>query len=142
MADIGRGQGDGGGKARRRIDWGLILAWFLRTLALAWLVKGLVSWTVILGVEHFGFPPFEAQRMSFQAATIFFAILDLVAAVGLWLLAAWGGVVWLIAVATRLALSVGYPQAAPLALSGAGALLTLVVLFAGLHLLVARQKQE
>ena len=30
------------------------------------------------------------------AATIFFAVLDLVAAVGLWLVAPWGGVVWLL----------------------------------------------
>jgi len=30
-------------------------------------------------------------------ATIFFAVIDLVAAVGLWLAAAWGGVVWLTA---------------------------------------------
>ncbi len=29
-------------------------------------------------------------------ATIFFAVIDLVAAVGLWLVAPWGGVVWLL----------------------------------------------
>jgi hypothetical protein len=33
--------------------------------------------------------------VAWQAATVFFAVLDLVAAVGLWLAAAWGAVVWL-----------------------------------------------
>ncbi len=31
------------------------------------------------------------------AAIVFFAVLDLLAAVGLWLAAAWGGVLWLFA---------------------------------------------
>jgi uncharacterized membrane protein (DUF2068 family) len=35
------------------------------------------------------------------AAVIFFAVLDMIAAVGLWLAAAWGGVVWLVAVAVQ-----------------------------------------
>ena len=41
----------------------------------------------------------------FQATTIFFAVIDLVAAIGLWLTAAWGGVVWLIAAGSQLMLS-------------------------------------
>ena len=50
-------------------------------------------------------------RRSAIAAVVFFAVIDLVAAVGLWLAAAWGGVVWLVAVAAQLA---GHPGPARL----------------------------
>ena len=41
---------------------------------------------------------------------MFFAVIDLVAAVGLWLAAAWGAVIWLTAVASMLAVDVFFPQ--------------------------------
>ena len=44
-------------------------------------------------------------------ATLFFAVADLVAAVGLWLLASWGTVVWMISALTETALYGAYnPQ--------------------------------
>jgi uncharacterized membrane protein (DUF2068 family) len=48
--------------------------------------------------------------MPWQAATIFFAVIDLVAAVGLWLAAAWGGVVWLTASISMAAIELFFPQ--------------------------------
>ncbi len=41
---------------------------------------------------------------------MFFAVIDLVAAVGLWLAAAWGAVIWLTAVASMLAVEIFFPQ--------------------------------
>ncbi len=41
---------------------------------------------------------------------MFFAVIDLVAAVGLWLAAAWGAVVWLMSIASMLAVEVFFPQ--------------------------------
>ena len=40
---------------------------------------------------------------------MFFAVLDLVAAVGLWLAAAWGAVVWLTSVVSMAAVEVFFP---------------------------------
>ncbi len=40
----------------------------------------------------------SSQGTPWQVATVFFAVIDLVAAVGLWLAAPWGAVVWLTAV--------------------------------------------
>ncbi len=48
--------------------------------------------------------------MPWQTATIFFAVIDLVAAVGLWLAAAWGAVVWLTASISMAAVEVFFPQ--------------------------------
>jgi hypothetical protein len=41
---------------------------------------------------------------------VFFAVIDLVAAVGLWLAAAWGAVLWLMAIASMLAVEIFFPQ--------------------------------
>ena len=41
---------------------------------------------------------------------MFFAVIDLVAAVGLWLAAAWGAVIWLMSVASMLAVEIFFPQ--------------------------------
>ena len=41
---------------------------------------------------------------------MFFAVIDLVAAVGLWLAAAWGAVIWLTAIASMLAVGMFFPQ--------------------------------
>jgi len=41
---------------------------------------------------------------------VFFAVIDLVAAIGLWLAAAWGAVVWLTASVSLAAVEVFFPQ--------------------------------
>ena len=41
---------------------------------------------------------------------MFFAVLDLVAAVGLWLAAAWGAVVWLTSVVSMAVVELFFPQ--------------------------------
>jgi hypothetical protein len=43
-------------------------------------------------------------------ATVFFAVIDLVAAVGLWLAAPWGAVVWLTSVISMAAVELLFPQ--------------------------------
>ena len=50
------------------------------------------------------------SRLPWQTATVFFAVIDLVAAVGLWLAAAWGAVVWLTAAVSMAAVEVFFPQ--------------------------------
>jgi hypothetical protein len=93
----------------RSVRWNFILVWFMRMLALIWIAKGLGYWAVILGADSAP-TPFEARSTGFQATTIYFAIIDLVAAVGLWLTATWGGVLWLLAVMSHLILTVFFPR--------------------------------
>ena len=45
-----------------------------------------------------------------RSATVFFAVIDLVAAVGLWLAAPWGAVVWLTSVISMAAVEALFPQ--------------------------------
>ena len=93
----------------RAVRWNIILVWFMRMLALMWIAKGLGYWAVILGADSAP-TSFEARSTGFQATTIYFAIIDLVAAVGLWLTSTWGGVLWLLAVMSHLILTVFFPH--------------------------------
>lgn len=91
------------------VRWHLILIWFMRVCAIIWFAKGLLSWAAILGINQ-PLPPFDSRPTGYQAVTIYFAVLDLVAAVGLWLTASWGGVMWLLAVTSHLILAAFFPR--------------------------------
>lgn len=90
-----------------RWTWRLIL--FLRGMAGVSMIKGLYHWSLIIGVGTGG-RLFEFHSVEWQTATVFFAVIDLVAAVCLWLGAAWGAVIWLISVASMLAVDIFFPQ--------------------------------
>ncbi|MGA2128716.1 MAG: DUF6163 family protein [Xanthobacteraceae bacterium] len=90
--------------------WTVALIWFLRSVAGLSMAKGLYHWSVVIGIGDGPGSSFEASPVAFQAATIFFAVIDLVAAVGLWLAAAWGGVVWLTAAISMAAVELFFPQ--------------------------------
>jgi hypothetical protein len=118
--------------AARAVRWNFILVWFMRMLALMWIAKGLGYWAVILGADSSP-TPFEARSTGFQATTIYFAIIDLVAAVGLWLTSTWGGVLWLLAVMSHLILTVFFPHI----VTGGPILIGLFVSFIVTYLLIS-----
>src|SRR5260370_34027925 len=71
--------------------WPYRLMLFLRVMAVISLCKGLYHWAVICGIGA-PFPSgFDSYSTPYQVATVFFAIIDLVAGVGLWLGAPRGG---------------------------------------------------
>ena len=97
-------------KPDRAGPWTRRLVLFLRIMAGISMLKGLYHWSLVLGIADGTGSTFESAPMPWQAATIFFAVIDLVAAVGLWLAAAWGGVVWLTATISMAAIELGFPQ--------------------------------
>src|SRR5204862_8339394 len=90
--------------------WVPRLVTFLRVLAGVSLMKGLYHWAIVCGIDAPSALGFDAYSTPFQAATVFFAIIDLVAAVGLWLAAPWGAVVWLTSVISMAAVELLFPQ--------------------------------
>jgi uncharacterized membrane protein (DUF2068 family) len=74
------------------------------------MIKGLYHWSRVCGIGVDSSDVFQYHSIAWQAATVFFAVIDLVAAVGLWLAAAWGAVIWLTAIASMLALEIFFPQ--------------------------------
>ena len=88
-----------------------MLLWYMRTLAWVWMAKGLFHWAIILGA----FPAlgqFTTMALPLQATIVAFACLDLLAAIGLWLAAAWGGAIWLLCAAVEAASPILSPRAA------------------------------
>ena len=94
----------------QREPWTLRLVMFLRVMAALALLTGLYHWSVVCGIGAPAPEGFEAYTLPYQSATVFFAVIDLVAAVGLWLAAPWGAVVWLTSVISMTALELLFPQ--------------------------------
>ncbi|WP_279597358.1 DUF6163 family protein [Methylobacterium sp. J-068] len=93
--------------------WDVVLIWFMRLTALFWLAKAVATWASILDVLP-GARPFESEPIGRQSVIVYFAVIDAMAAVGLWLTSAWGGVVWLLAATSALTLAVLTPQLLPM----------------------------
>jgi Family of unknown function (DUF6163) len=96
-------------KSAKTGSWTERLVLFLRVMAVVSLVKGLYHWAQVCGIGAPANSGFATQTIAWQAATVFFAIFDLVAAVGLWLAAAWGAVVWLTAVVSMAVVEIFFP---------------------------------
>ena len=72
--------------------YGLWLTVYLRVVALVWIGQGLLQWVVVL-TDDGGAAIDDASAIR-VTAVVFFCVLDLVAAVGLWMVTAWGVAVW------------------------------------------------
>ena len=90
--------------------WTRRMVLFLRVMAGVSMFKGLYHWAQVCGIGAGPNDLFETHSVAWQTATIFFAVIDLVAAVGLWLAAAWGAVIWLTSIASMLVLEIFFPQ--------------------------------
>ena len=89
--------------------WTRRLVLFLRVMAVLSIIKGLYHWAQVTGFVGGEDEAFENQSMAWQAATVYFAVIELVAAVGLWLATPWGAVVWLITVVSMTVIELMFP---------------------------------
>ena len=89
--------------------WTRRLVLFLRVMAIVSIVKGLYHWAQVTGFIGGEEEAFENQSMAWQTATIYFAVIELVAAVGLWLATPWGAVVWLTTVVSMAVIELMFP---------------------------------
>ena len=127
--------------ARRRTRWTRLLIVYLRGLALLALVRGLIDWSSILGLVG---PPdaFETASLTWQASVVLYAVLNCVAAVGLWLTSAWGAVLWLMVTLFEVLLPWTTLQTVREAGMGDILLLSLAVLYILLTWLSAREREK
>jgi hypothetical protein len=116
-----------------RGTWTEYLVLFLRIMAAVSLVEGLYHWSQICGIGADADHSFEMRSMAWQSATVFFGVIDLVAAVGLWLAAAWGAVVWLTSVVSMATVEVFFPGV----YGGSGFIVLVEVGFLGVYLWLA-----
>jgi hypothetical protein len=90
--------------------WTRRLVIFLRVMAVIAIAKGLYHWAQVTGFIGGEDDAFENQPMSWQTATVYFAVIELVAAVGLWLATPWGAVVWLTSVVSMAVIELMFPS--------------------------------
>lgn len=89
--------------------WTTRLVLFLRVMAVLSMIKGLYHWAQITGFIGGEEGAFEAQTTQWQTATVYFAVIELVAAVGLWLATPWGAVVWLTTIVSTAVIELMFP---------------------------------
>src|ERR1700748_2394469 len=89
--------------------WTRRLVLFLRIMAVISVAKGLYHWAQVTGFIGGEGEAFENQPMAWQTATVYFAVIELVAAVGLWLATPWGAVVWLTTVGSMGVIELMFP---------------------------------
>ena len=122
----------------RNAGWTERLVVFLRVMAVASMLKGLYHWAAVCGfVGEAG--GFEAHVQSWQATTVFFSVIDLVAAVGLWLVAPWGAVVWLTSTVTMIMIQLFFDQVYGTDLITVAAGVVAILSYLILSLLAARE---
>jgi uncharacterized membrane protein (DUF2068 family) len=122
--------------------WTARLLVFLRVMASISLLKGLYHWSLVIGFGQTIAWSFEANALAWQAATIYFAVIDLIAAVGLWLAAAWGGVVWLTAAISMAAVELFFPQVYGGRISVIVAEMVAIVVYFVLTIMATRERPE
>jgi hypothetical protein len=119
--------------------WTGRLALFLRLMAIVAMLQGLYHWAAVCGFigEEGGF---EAHIQAWQTTTVFFAVIDLVAAVGLWLVAPWGAVVWLTSSVSMIVVHIFFDQVYGTDLVVIVASVLGILAYLGLAILAAREQ--
>ena len=118
------------------VRWQRLLVWFMRLTALAWIAKGLFAWITIMSAAS----GFDIRPLGFQATVIYFAVIDLVAAVGLWLTSPWGGVLWLLAVMSHLILGLFFPHLVEIPVWLCAIEIVLVIAYFAISWMAAREE--
>ncbi len=127
-------------QSRPRLTWSRVLIWFMRMIALLWIARGLSYWAAILGAGE-AVPAFEDRPPGVQTTIVYFAVIDLIAAIGLWLTTSWGGVLWLLAVMSHLVLAAFVPAAVAINLLLGLIYCALMVIYLGLSYLAGGEEQ-
>ncbi len=76
--------------------------WFMRLNAVFWMAMGLFMWARITGFLPWRAHFFWDMPIEWRSAIVFYGVLDLVVAVGLWLAAPWGVVIWLFTIVAQI----------------------------------------
>ena len=120
--------------------WTRRLVLFLRIMAVVSVVKGLYHWAQVTGFIGGEEEAFENQSLAWQTSTVYFAVIELVAAVGLWLATPWGAVVWLITVVSMTVIELMFPAIYGGSLAVVAAEVLMLSIYLALAWMAARER--
>lgn len=84
--------------------------WFQRIIAGYCLLFGLLYWTRLIGIYDGSLWRFDLMPAHWQVAAVVLAAFFPFAAIGLWMLASWGPVIWFICAATEILMYAAFPD--------------------------------
>ncbi len=134
-----------GGRLRHASLTEQAYGWFHRLVACSCLIFGLHYWVRLVGYYGGDLWRFDLMPVHWQVASVVLAVLFPFAASGLWMVAAWGPVIWLICAAGETAMHAGFPELfgeRPGLIAVHAATLLLFVAFRVVLYLEARRRRE
>ncbi len=84
--------------------------WFQRVIAGYCLLFGLLYWTRLIGIYDGALWRFDLMPVHWQVPAVVLAVFFPFAAIGLWMLASWGPVIWFICATTEVAMYAVFPD--------------------------------
>lgn len=81
-----------------------ILVWLQRIAAAYCLLSGMVYWARLVGLHPGSAWRFDLMPLHWQVAGVTLAVFFPFAAIGLWMLASWGSVIWVICAGSEVAM--------------------------------------
>lgn len=87
-----------------------LVVWLQRIVAVYCLLFGILYWVRLIGLNDGMTWRFDTMPIYWQVASVALAVFFPFAAIGLWMLASWGPVVWLICAITEVVMYAGFPQ--------------------------------
>ena len=97
-------------KAMRPSTLELIFAWFQRIIAGYCLLFGVLYWIRLIGLYDGPLWRFDLMPVYWQICAVTLSVFFPFAAIGLWMLASWGPVIWFICAATEIVMHGLFPQ--------------------------------
>jgi hypothetical protein len=89
------------------MDWPRLLILFFRVVAVLQMLKGVVHWCILL---YSGSQELAVGDVEYLSADVYFAVLDPISAVGLWMTSSWGSVLWLLAALSQIVVCLGFAE--------------------------------
>lgn len=109
-----------------------LFPWFLRLIAAYSLLFGVLYWVRLIGFYDAPQWRFDLMGVEWQVAAVTLAALFPFAAIGLWMIASWGPVIWFLCAAMETVMYAGLPEifgARPLVVISHGLVATVYLAF-------------
>ena len=87
-----------------------IFIWFQRIIAVYCLLFGVLYWIRLIGIYHGPLWRFDLMPVHWQVAAVVLSVFFPFAAIGLWMLASWGPVIWIICAVLETVMYAGFPN--------------------------------
>lgn len=117
-------------------------AWFLRIISVYCLLFGVLYWVRLIGFYDAPLWRFDRMPVYWQVTATMLAVFYPFAAIGLWMLASWGPVIWFICAATEITMYAGFPELFGHRLAVVLSQILVVLLYVAFRTVIFLQKRQ